>query len=191
MKELDENTALSIIFTNTKRKKRNVDLLTVAESCEYLFTLYGSQKAVAERVGLDSEMIRQFRSLLKLPAEIRSLISSRQIDKLDVAYRIAMMKDSEQQIDAARAIADMVLSKDVRDVTKLVRKSGSSVEDSKRRVIEAKPKGFHVFVMDFDDRVYHSIHRKAKKMGVSPAQLVKQIVEEWLRSQGESQAGNK
>ena len=181
MKELDENTALSIIFANTKRKKRNVDLLTLAESFEFLIKLYGSQNAAAERVNLHSEMIRQFRSLLKLPPEIRSLMSSRQIDKLDVAYRLSMIKDPKQQIDAARAVSDMALSKDVRDVARLVRKSDSSVEDSKKRVIEAKPKGLHIFLMDFDDRMYQSIHRKAKKMGIGPAELVKQIVEEWFK----------
>lgn len=191
MNELDEETALSIIFANTKRKKRSVDLLTVARSFEYLVDLYGSQKAVAERVTLHSEMIRQFRSLLRLPPEVHDLIAKRQIDKLDVAYRIAMIKDPAQQFAAAQAVADLPQSKDVRDVIRLVTKAGSSAEESKRKVIEAKPKGMHIFVMDFDDKVYTAINQQAKKMGVSPAQLVKQIVEEWLHSQGESQAGNK
>lgn len=191
MNELDEETALSIIFANTKRKKRSVDLLTVARSFEYLVDLYGSQKAVAERVALHSEMIRQFRSLLRLPPEVHDLIAKRQIDKLDVAYRIAMIKDPAQQFAAAQAVADLPQSKDVRDVIRLVTKGGSSAEESKRKVIEAKPKGMHIFVMDFDDKVYTAINQQAKKMGVSPAQLVKGIVEEWLHSQGESQAGNK
>jgi len=184
VKGLDEETALSIIYANTKRKKRSVDLLTIARSCEYLVGLYGSQKAVAEQADLHGEMIRQFMSVLKLPTEVQDLISRRQIDRLDVAYRIAMIKDPAQQIAAARAMADLTLSKDVRDITKLVRKAGSSIEESKKRIIEAKPKGLHIFMMDFKDKTYNSICKKAKERGVGPAELVKQIVEDWLDRQG-------
>lgn len=182
MKELDENTALSIIFGNTKRKKRSVDLLTVAKSCDYLAKLYGSQKAVGERVNLHSEMIRQFRSLLRLPDEIKEMISSRKIDRLDVAYRIAMIGNPKEQIVAARAIADLDMSKDIRDIIKLSRKSSSSIEDSKRRVIEAKPEGLHIFIMDFDEKTYSAIHTEAKKAGMEAAELVKKIVDEWFRN---------
>ena len=51
MKQLDEKTARGIVFGNTKRKKRTVDLWTIAEACEYLVGLYGSQKSVAQKVG--------------------------------------------------------------------------------------------------------------------------------------------
>lgn len=185
MNELDEETALSIVFANTKRKKRNVDLITVAKSFEYLVRLYGSQNAVAKRVGLHSEMVRQFRSLLKLPEEVQEIIADRRIDKLDVAYRISMIKDPSEQFEAAKGIADLRESKDIRDVIRMIEKAGYSTKESIERIIEAKPKGLHVFVMDFDDRAYTDINKAAKRMGISPAQLVKQIVEEWLNNQGE------
>lgn len=185
MNELDEETALSIVFANTKRKKRNVDLITVAKSFEYLVRLYGSQNAVAKRVGLHSEMVRQFRSLLKLSEEVQEIIADRRIDKLDVAYRISMIKEPSEQIEAAKGIADLHESKDIRDVIRMIEKAGYSTKESIERIIEAKPKGLHIFVMDFDDRAYRDINKAAKRMGISPAQLVKQIVEEWLRSEDE------
>lgn len=191
MNELDEETALSTVFANTKRKKRTADLLTVARSFEYLVGLYGSQKAVAERVGLHPEMIRQFRSLLRLQSEVQDLIAGRRIDKLDVAYRIAMIGDPLQQIAVAQSIADLSQSKDVRDVIRLVTKAGSSAEESKRMIIEAKPKGLHIFVMDFDDRAYTAVQERAKQRSISPAELVKQIVDQWLTSQDEAEAGNR
>jgi hypothetical protein len=188
--ELDEETALSVIFANTKRKKRNVDLITVARSFEYLVKFYGSQNAVANRVGLHSEMIRQFRSLLKLPIEVQEMIAKRRIDKLDVAYRISMIKDPSKQVAAAKGIADLSESKDIRDVVRMMAKAGYSTEEAIDRILEAKPKGLHIFVMDFDDILYKEIKVAAKKMSISPAQLVKQIVEEWLDVQKE-QAGSK
>ena len=71
MRELDEATALSILFSNTKRKKRDADLLTIAKSCDYLVKLYGSQKAVADKIGLSSEMVREFLTTLRLPSEVQ------------------------------------------------------------------------------------------------------------------------
>ena len=180
MRELDEDTALSIVFANTKRKKRSVDLIAIAESCEYLAGLHGSQEAVAKRVGLHSEMIRQFLSLLRLPEEVKSMISKRQIDRLDVAYRISMLKDPAQQIVMAKSVADIELSKDIRDVVRLAKEGSISVEESTRTVMNAKPKGLHIVVVDFDDKAYRALKEEAKKSGIGAAQLVKQLVDEWL-----------
>lgn len=186
MKSLDEDTALSIVFSNTKRKKRAVDLITVAESCDYLAQLYGSQKAVAEKVGLSSEMIREFRKLLTLPAEVRDLISSRQIDRLDVAYRISMLEEPTKQIDAARAIADLPSSKDVRDILRLAESGHLPLEESKRIILESKPKGLHIFVVDFDDRTYDALIAQAKAREVEAADLVKGILRDWRASKASS-----
>lgn len=180
MNELDEDTALSILFGNTKRKKRKVDLITVARSCEYLAKLYGSKEAVARKVGLHSEMIRQFLSLLALPEEVRSRISAREIDKLDMAYRISTLKDPQQQIAVAKALTDLSSSKDVRDILRLLKTGNIGPEESIARVIAAKPKGLHIFVMDFDDKTYRALNNEAKKLDIGAAQLVKQVVEAWL-----------
>jgi hypothetical protein len=184
MSYLDEDTALSILFANTRRIKRNVDLITVAESCEYLVELYGSQKAVAEKVGLSAEMIREFRKLLNLPKEVKELISSRQIDRLDVAYRISMLEDPEKQITAARTIANLPSSKDVRDVLRLAERVDLPIEESKKMILESKPKGLHIFIVDFDDETYSALIEEAKALEVETAELVKDIVTDWLQRRG-------
>lgn len=181
MSYLDEDTALSILFANTRRIKRNVDLITVAESCEYLVELYGSQKAVAEKVGLSSEMIREFRKLLTLPKEVKEFISNRQIDRLDVAYRISMLEDPARQITAARAIANLPSSKDVRDILRLAENADLSIEESKKMILESKPKGLHIFIVDFDDETYSALIEEAKALEVETAELVKGIVTDWLQ----------
>lgn len=75
-----------------------------------------------------------------------------------------MIHDTMQQIAVAQSIADLSQSKDIRDIIRLVTKAGSSAEESKKRVIEAKPKGLHIFVMDFDDRMYTAIQKKLNKI---------------------------
>lgn len=180
MKAFDEQSALSILFSNTRRKKRATDLLTIAQSCEYLTQLYGSQKAVAEKVGLSTEMIREFRKLLSLSQPVRHLISTRQIDRLDVAYRISMLDDPARQIAAAKAVANLQLSKDVRDVIRLAESADLPLEESKRMILESKPKGLHIFIVDFDDRTYEALTKEARAYDVDAADLVKAIVADWL-----------
>jgi len=180
MKELDEETALSVLFSNTKRKKRSTDLLTIAKSCQFLVKLYGSQQAVADRVGISAEMIREFLTTLKLPLEVQKLVSERKIDRVDVVREISTLKDTAKQIAAAEALIHTA-SKEIRDVKRLVKEAGVSVQDAKRVISEAKPQGLHIFVVDFTDETYREIAVQAKGLKTTPAELIREIVTDWLR----------
>jgi len=180
MTKPDEETAISILFANTKRKKRYVDLITLAQSCKYLVDLYGSKEAVAEKVGLSTEMIRELMLPLKLPREIQKLISSRKIDSIDKVKQISTLKNSSRQIAAAREFVD-TSTKDARDMKRLIKKAGLPVEKAKEIILEAKPKDLHIFVMDFDEGMYYSLLEHAKKKKIDPAELVKEIISNWLK----------
>lgn len=180
MKELDEETALAIVFANTKRKKRKENLLTIAKAFEYLFRLYGSKKAVAEKVRLSTEMIRQFLAVLRLPKEVQKIFAKRQIDSVDIAKELLALKAPAKQVVAAKAIANS-LSKDVRDIKRLVKNADISIEDAKKTILDAKPKGLHFFIMDFDDETSQAIIWQANVLKIKPAELVKGIVTDWLK----------
>jgi len=186
MRKLNEETALAIVFANTKRKKRPDDLITVANAFEYLVRLYGSQKAVAGKVGLSTEMIREFLTTLKLPLEIQNLISERKINSIDTVRELSVIKESSKQIAAAESFINS-LSKDVRDIKRLVKDANVSVKDAKKVVLEAKPKGLHIFVMDYDDETYQAIIRQSKALRIKPAELVKEIVTDWLKQKTEKE----
>jgi len=182
MKKCDEDTALAILFSNTKRKKRIDDLFTIAKACEYLVSLkkYGSQGAVAKKIGLSTEMIRQFLAVLKLPREVQKMFSSRKIDSVDVAKELLALNDPAKQVVAAKALAGS-LSKDVRDIKRLIKESKLSAGEAKKVVLDAKPKGLHIFVMDFDDETYGAIRKQAKDMKIEPVELIRGIVTNWLK----------
>lgn len=177
----DEETALSILFANTKRKKRQVDLVTLARSCKYLVDLYGSRKAVGKRVGLSTEMIRELMLPLKLPKGVQDLVLNRNIDSIDVVREIATLKDPAKQISAANQFIGTV-SKDVRDIKRLVKKTGLTAENAKEIILEAKPGNLHIFAMDFDEEIYQAIVHEAEKRKMEPAELVREIVLNWLKS---------
>lgn len=180
MMKLDEETALSIMFANTRRKRRYVDLITVAKSCKYLVNLYGSKEAVAKKVGLSTEMIRELMLPLGLPPEIQKLVSSRKIDSIDKVKEISSLKDPSKQIAAAREFIE-TSTKDARDIKRLVKKTHLPVREAKEVVLEAKPKDLHIFVMDFDEGTYRSLLAHAKREKMEPAELVRKIVLKWLK----------
>ncbi|HIH97117.1 MAG TPA: hypothetical protein HA348_06545 [Thermoplasmata archaeon] len=182
MKELDEETALSIVFANTKRKKRSENLLMIAQCFDYLSKLYGSQRAVAEKTGLSTEMIREFLAVLKLPEEVQELVSNRQIDSIDTVKEISALKDPKTQIEAAKLFVNS-LSKDVRDIKRLVKDANLPVEKAKATILDLKPKGLHVFIIDFDDEMYNAINAHAKSCKVTPPELVRKIVKDWLKQE--------
>jgi len=186
MKEFDEETALSILFSNTKRKKRDADLLTIARNCDYLVRLYGSQQAVADRVGISSEMIREFLTTLKLPAEVQKLVSERKIDRVDVVREISALGDPAKQVAAAEALIQTP-SKDIRDIKRLVKEAGVSIQDAERVISEAKPQKLHIFVVDFNEATYREIAAQAKSLKITPAELIKEIVMDWLRRKTEGE----
>ncbi|MFC1618759.1 hypothetical protein ACFL45_02330 [Candidatus Neomarinimicrobiota bacterium] len=181
MTKLNEQVALSILFANTKRKRRTADLIRIAEACEFLIKLYGSQKAVAQKVGVSPEIIREFKKLLALPPEVKDMVRGKKIDSLDIAYRISMLKNKKEQIELAQQVAELH-SKDVRDIKRLITRTGLSAKESRRKVLDSKLKGLHVFMMDFNDEEYHAIIKASKRKKIEPAELVKQIILDWLRS---------
>ncbi|MBA7676572.1 hypothetical protein ES703_84814 [subsurface metagenome] len=179
MKKLDEISALQIVFGNIRRKKRKENLVTIAKAFEYLVKHYGSQKAVAEKVGISAEMIRQFLSVLKLPAEVQKLFKNREIDSVDAAKELAVLKGRNKQIRMARKIAGMT-SDDARDIKRIFKKGTTTIDEAKRTILQTKEEGLKVFILDFDDDTYKSIMKKARALRKDAAELVREIVIDWL-----------
>lgn len=179
MKKMDEVQALAIIFGNTKRKKRKENLITIAKAFQYLVKVYGSQQAVAQKVGLSAEMIRQFLTVLKLEPKVQELFLTRQIDSVDTAKELVRLKERDKQIALAQKIANLT-SKDARDIKRAVAVDNIRVRDAVRVVLKEKRKRLHLFMLDLEDDVYRGIRKKAKALKTTPAELMKDVIKKWL-----------
>ena len=180
MTEINEITALSILFGNTLVKKRDVDLLTLSKNCDYLVKKYGnSRKNVAEKIGVSPEMVRTFLLAKEMPIEIQKLIAERKIDSLDIIKQISEIKNSEDQIIIANAILNLP-SKDIRDVIRLIKKNKLNAEDAIASILKEKPKNYHVYLIDVDNEMNKKILNAAKKFKLTPGEFVKKIVCDWI-----------
>lgn len=177
---MNEEHALAIIFANTKRHKRVVDLITLAKCFEFLKNIYGNQEAIAKRTDLSREMVREFLQILNLPTYVQEIIKTRKIDGIDTAYRLSKIKDD----GVLRAIVDRISNlqaHDVRDIISTVEENaGISVDSATQVVLKTKPKNLHVFIIDFTEQNYKKLVMIAKNQGCSPADLMKKIVDNWL-----------
>jgi hypothetical protein len=180
MRKWTESTALATVFSNTKCKKRPDNLVTVAEAMKYLTNLYRSQRLLARKIDLSTEMVRQFLSVLDLTRNVKALFAIRKIDSVDIAKELAALGDKKTQESAARAIANCP-SKDVRDIKRLIKSRHFGVEAAKNTVLDAKPKGLNVFVLDLDDETSQKVVSEAKAQKMKPAELVRQIVTNYLK----------
>jgi len=177
---MDEETALAIIFANTKRHKRVVDLLTIAESFEYLRSIYRTQEEVAKKTDLSREMVREFLQILNLPSDIKNLIKLRKIDSVDKAYRLSKVKDQTSLNTIVNRLSSLQ-THDVRDVVSTTEENaGISIDSATDVVLKSKPKNLHVFILDLSDNDYKKLVSAARLNNHSPAGLVKRIVEKWL-----------
>jgi len=181
---LDEETALAILFTNLKGRKKK-DYLSTAKACRFLRKLYGSCAKVAEKVGVSSEIIREFDSLNDLPDEVKQMVSTG-IIKLDTGYRISTkIRGKNRQIDIAKAVAD-VGAFDARAIIEYAQKNPEmSAEEVKSRVLGSKTKKerIHLFVLPLTEDTFQLLKSESAKLKVRPEKLIEKIVRDWLEQQ--------
>jgi hypothetical protein len=178
---MDEDSALALLFVNLKGTKEK-DYLATAKACRFLRQKYGSFRKVAERVGVSSEIIREFDSLLNLPEEVVEIVKNKEI-RLDTGYRLStMLKDSERQIEVARAVAGLS-SHDARAVIEHARlNSDMSAMEVKEKVMSSKTiaQRLHAVILPLSEEAYSTLRTKASKLKKRPSELAKEIIEKWL-----------
>jgi ParB-like chromosome segregation protein Spo0J len=182
--ELDEETALAILFTNLKGRKRK-DYISTAKACRFLIKLYGSCPKVAEKVGVSSEIIREFDSLNDLPEEVQKMVAAGTI-RLDTGYRISTkIKGEQRQIEIAKAVAGLGAF-DARAIIEFAQKNPDMTADQIRsRVLESKTRKekIHVFILPLTEDVYKALKSESNKRKISSEKLIEIIIKDWLKQQ--------
>jgi hypothetical protein len=115
--KIDEATALAILFTNLKRRKRINSPSEIAEAAKFLTEFYGSQYNVAEAVSVNESVIRKWARLAGAPDELKQYVDAEKIQPVAAFAIISAFPNAEQQLEIAR----VVLGWGERDITRLVR----------------------------------------------------------------------
>jgi hypothetical protein len=172
---IDEDNALSVVFANTKRKKRDVDLITLALNCKSLVELYGSEKELGKKIGLSTSMVRQLLNPLKLPEEIQALVKKREIDSIDIVNQIVTIKNTNDQFTFISKLKNFN-SDDTRDLKRFLKDSKLPIDDVKHKIVNEKSKNLHFFIIDFGETEYNFILSKSKEFGIDSTEYVKKLI---------------
>jgi hypothetical protein len=144
--ELQE--ALAALIASTKRVRRKLDLIEISEWLAIARKGLGSLRAVAERIDLSEEMLRQFASVARLSPQVRQLITDRKIESVDIAHRLSKLVHADQ-IVAARGVVKGDLSSD--DLRAIVSLRKASPQLSIQKVIDRvkKSRNIREYLVEF------------------------------------------
>jgi hypothetical protein len=117
--QLDE--AIAALIASTRRVRRQLSLVEIADRLETAREGLGNIRAVAKRLGLSEEMVRQFESVSRLSPQVRELIADRKIESVDVAHRLTKLRPRDQIAVARAFVRGEITSNDVRAIVSLRR----------------------------------------------------------------------
>jgi hypothetical protein len=157
----NEIKLLAIIAAGTKRKKRTVSILKVAEALKDLYNLHGSLDAVSRIVKLSSEMIREFLKLLSLTVEVKALIKKGLINSIDIGYRISKLNKDDQIILAKNVLGKRLSSGDVRNIVKYrIDNPSISIARAIKNVMDSKVTKIFVAYLGIDKNTIERLEQK-------------------------------
>jgi hypothetical protein len=117
--------ALARLIGSTRRPHRAKNLLEVAKEIKVAEKLLGSRKAVARRIGLSDEMLKEFESVNELEEPVKRMVKDGLITSVDTAYRISLLPKSDQLAVARAYIEHEISGKDVKEEIIALRRKNS------------------------------------------------------------------
>ena len=160
--------SLAKISSGTKRKKRQINLLQVAQEMNSLYSKYNSLDKVAKIVKLSPEMVRQFLKINDLDQTVKDLISSDSITSVDIGYRISKLQKKDQAILAKHIVQRNLSSDDVRAIVKFkIDNPAIPIEKTVDKVIKSKNKNIYVAYLGIKDLTFKQLREKYKSKDVS------------------------
>ena len=108
--------ALAALIKNTRTTSRHLSLPEVAGWLDVATEGYGSIRAVAERIGLSSKMLRQFLAVKELAPAVQDLFAERRLDSVDMASHLRMLCPEEQVFVGSEAARGSLNTADIRAI---------------------------------------------------------------------------
>jgi len=136
------------LIANTKRKKRQDNLVETARQIRWLENDMGGLKNVSKTIGISLDQIRQFLSVERLSPEVRKLVENRQIDLVNTVHYMRNFDAEAQQRIANEVIKGKLNASDIRVLAPLINSlKSTNIEQLISRVQNTRNK--KVYVINF------------------------------------------
>lgn len=110
----DKNILIARIIASTKRKKRGLSILEIANDIQSLKEQLGGLDAVAKEVGISVGMLNQFLSVFKLSTTIQELVKKREVDSVALVFMMSKFEEKDLQDLLAPIINNGITSQELK-----------------------------------------------------------------------------
>jgi len=169
---VSDNEAMEISLVENLQRK-DLDVFEEADGLNALMDIYGySHAQISEKIGKARSTITEVINISKIPAAIRRLCQTRQMDKnRSLLIEISKLKGEAEMRQVIEAIHERGLKReDTRDLTKLF-KDGERAKESGK-----KPRHYIFHYSPKENRAYR-IRIEFKKEAVSRQEIIKALEE--------------
>lgn len=138
---------LANVAVGLRRRRRSVDLVTLAGSIRRLISSLGSVSEVARRADVSPGMLLKFLAIDRLNPDVRSLFKNRKMDRVMDAFWLSKVRNGKDQYRLAQSIQrDRLTTHEVRDAVRFINRqhSVSAAIDVIRR---GRPRRENLFVV--------------------------------------------
>lgn len=140
--------AIAALIANTRRVRRKLSLVEIADRIDVVRKALGTFASVSETVGVSEQQLRDFLSVRRLSSPVLKMVSQRRIDSVDVVRQLGKLSRREQGIVGRRFAEGALTSKDVRAIVALrKRQPRAGMQTVMRR--EASSRDIKEYVAEF------------------------------------------
>lgn len=176
----EETLKRLLISLKTPKKWRAMDPIEIAQNLKILCDHF-SREEVARRLGINEKgTLWVYLRLLDLPEEVQELVRTKQIGE-DVAYRITILRDKEEQIALAHAILEYNLNTAaVRGIVQALKKRNPDmpIKEAIDLALKARPvvTEEHLVVTKIEDKTLVALQEKAGLLQVPIQEILKKAL---------------
>lgn len=147
-----------------------------------LFNVFGDVKAVADKLNVHENTVRNYLGWAAAPEELKTLVEKKKLSK-QVAMRIAKTNSDPKR---AVAIANQVIEAPRReDRTAIIQTSIANPTFTPDKVAsEAKKAKFKKVILDLTDAVASALEKASTKYDLEPNELATLVLTEYLENEG-------
>lgn len=180
-----------LIIANTKKRKRQDDIVTIATYIEILYKNIGDLNKVARLVSLSTDMLKKFLSVNKLSVDVKKLFKTRKIDSVTIAHLLSYFSNDEQLYLIAEILKGNMNTDDMKVIVPLKNSvSDLKINELVERVISSKDKKIYLILFPlFENNNYVEIFKKNIKNLLKKEDILKLEVKEKVIELGLSKNG--
>jgi ParB-like chromosome segregation protein Spo0J len=174
-----EEKLFARLFYNFEGKRPKKDsLIYLANQCLILKKKYGSVNAVADKIGVSYENIRELLKLLDLDKDVQKLVDERKI-AYDAAWRLAEITNRELQ----KAVASAIIGLDAHSAREVVRYSklnkNSDPKEYVKKLIKSKThvSKIKLLILPLDEEKYNYLKIESNRKHKSVSDFLLDMIE--------------